>query len=581
MLDAISDPANDGVVYIAASQGGGKTEILLNAAGFYTAADPAPMLFVTYSLRLAEDLSKDRLAPMIRDTPCLRALVADAKSRSSGNTILHKNFHGGYMTLVGANSPGDLASRPIRVLLFDEIDRYPASAGTEGDPVSIAQVRATAFWNKREIYATSPGHKQLDRSWELWRKTDQREWTVPCPDCDHRQMFRWAQVHWEKDDQGRALPQTAVYVCEKCGSTWDDVRRWKASDSGAYEPTAPFTGWAGFRLSALAVIGRQLSQLVEKWLEAQGNPEQLKVFLNTALTEWWEDPDAQAIEEHVLRRRAQDWSAWRRDGVLVPPEACVLTVGVDVQGNRLEWELVGWGRGEESWSLHYGVIPGDLRQDPNVLLQLDAELQRPWRHARGTDLYVRAACVDAGFAAETVTRFTRPRLRRLLPDGYSQFVFGTIGRSLQGRTVWPPLDPKRSKIGTKWVWVVNVDAAKDQVYGRFALNEAGPGFCHFPNDRGQGYFEQLTAEKSVLKYRAGRPYRAWEPKAKGRANEALDCRVYAYAALCALQSELFGLVLDHEISRVENAVPLSAAATNAAPVHAGRRRGVRSRGIEA
>lgn len=593
-MDRIGRPATRAVVYIGCSQGGGKTEILLNASGYFVVVDPAPQIFVTDTIKKAEDTSKERWSKMVSDTPSLRALVAGPKSRTSGNTILHKSYPGGALDFVGANAPGDLASRPKRVLLVDEVDRFGESAGTEGDPLSIVQQRLSSYWNSVEIYATSPGRPRINASWALWKKTDQAEWLVPCPDCAHWQQLRWANVDFgEKDEHGAYRPEAARYACEQCGSLWSDLQRWNASRKGDFRSTATATepGWFGYRLSALAVIGKELAGLIRKFLAAQGNPHKLQVFTNTDLCEWWEDPSAEGIDDNTLRQRAEDWTSWKRGGVEVPANVAVLTTGIDVQGNRIEYEVVGWARGEESYSIQYGVIPGDLRSDPNVLAQLDRILLRPWRHAKGFDLYIRGGCMDAGYAAQNVVAFTKDRLSRIRPDGYSSFLFATIGRSQRGSVVWPPFEQKVSKVGKKLVWVVNVDAAKDQIYGRFALEpkpagEPNPGYCHFPRGREKAYFEQLAAERSVPKLRSGVRTRAWEPIAKGVANEALDTRVYAYAALCALESKPFSMVLDHEVDRVEalpfmeptDPPPEAPAMTQR---HMPRRggRGVRSRGI--
>jgi len=549
------------VVFVAASQGGGKTAVSLNVAGYHIDDEPSPILVVTPTLDSAKAWSKDRLAQMIQKTPALRGKVRPARARDSDNTVLHKVFPGGHVTLVGANSAAGLAMRPIRVVIFDEVDRYPPSAGSEGDPVKLAEARTEAYlWNAVKFYASSPGDKRTSRLLDLWKKTDQQEWFVPCADCGHWQFLKWAQVQWEKDEEGEHQPETAVYVCERCGVTWDDVARWAASRAGQYRPRARFRGWRGFRLPGMAVLGRPLARMVEEWLDAQGNPEQLKTFVNTKLCEWWEDVSAEALDEHELMARREDWTPLLVNGATAPPGVLVLTLGVDVQADRLEYELVGWGRGEESWSLAYHQLPGDIRKDPNLLAELDRVLAEPWQIPSGHELYIRAACIDSGFATEEVYRWAKPRLRRRLPDGYSQFVFAVKGKAEPGRPVWPDR-PGRGKKITAQVWTIGVDAAKDQVVARLALAGrdaegrpvpgAGPGVCHFPAGRGQWFFEQITAEQPVTRYRMGRPYRTWELRGSGRRNEALDCRVYAYAAIAGLQAAPFLLDLEQEAARIQ------------------------------
>ena len=148
IMDALSDPYIETVVVMSSAQVG-KTEILNNAVGYFISQDPSPMLVVQPTLDMAQTWSKDRLAPMLRDTPILSGLVKDPRSRDSGNTTLHKVFPGGHVTACGANSPSSLASRPVRNVFCDEVDRYPVSAGTEGDPVSLAKKRSATFWNRK------------------------------------------------------------------------------------------------------------------------------------------------------------------------------------------------------------------------------------------------------------------------------------------------------------------------------------------------------------------------------------------------------------------------------------------------
>ena len=546
VLEAITDPAVVGVVYVACSQGGGKTELLLNAAGYYMDHEPSPILVVEPNVEMAEALSKDRLAPMIRSSPALAGKVADARSRDSGNTIRHKEFPGGHITLVGANSAAGLAMRPIRVVLFDEVDRYPSSAGTEGDPVRLAEARTTAFWNARKVTVTSPGTKG-GRSWGLWEQTDQAEFFVPCPDCRADQVLRWAQVHWEKDGEGRHRPETAAYVCERCGVAWDDAARWRSIREGEYRPTRESTnGWKGFRLPAMAVLGRKLAPMAQQWLEAQGNPEQIKVFKNTVLAEWWEEQFEALDETGLLARREQRVEVGGR--IQVPAQVVMLTAGVDNQDvpPRLEISVWGWGKGEESWLLEHQVIPGDPAS-PLTWQLLDDYLARPWPRELGGVDWIRGTCIDTGgHHTQAAYDFCGPRFQRLTPDGGRSFVFAVKGFGGTG-DVWPR---QQSRVTTKVpLWPLRVDPAKEQLYGRLALAAPGPGYVHLPNTVDQRFLAGLTAEKIVTRTnRKGFPVRAWELKTAGARNEPLDCAVYAYAALCGLRA--MGFDLDAEVARL-------------------------------
>ncbi len=598
VLEAITAKGVKGVLYVAASQGGGKTEICLNAAGFHMDADPSAVLLVEPTLDMADAFSKDRLAPMIAACDTLRGKVKDPKTRDSGNTTRHKVYPGGHITMVGANSASGLAMRPIRIVIFDEVDRYPLSAGTEGDPVKLAETRTFAYdilGLARKLFVTSPGQK-YGRSDKLWAKTDQQEYMVPCQDCGHRQVMKWSQVHWDKDSDGNHQPETATYSCEGCGVCWPDAQRWDnvtnapaaSPDGNPYEAQAVFKGWHGFRLPGLCVLGSKLASYVEQWLDAQGNPELLRVFVNTVLCEW-EDIRGESVDETGIMARREDWSKILPKGTELPAGVAVLTLGVDVQKDRVEYEVIGWGRGEESWSIEYGKVYGNVKEDASVLLDLDRLLlDRPFMHAKGFPLYIRAAAVDTGYATQAVYRYVKPRLRRVLPNGQPQFVFGVKGRSEYGRPLWPETSAsKRLKLsGRVNLWTIGVDAGKDQVMARLSIAEPGPGYCHFPITRQAEYFKGLTAEQCRVVRRAGIDRRVWEDKVKGAPNEPFDLRVYGYAAVVGLQSKPFLLNLEAACIAIENAEdlmggPVATGAARAVVAPKRRARRQRSRGYEA
>jgi phage terminase large subunit GpA-like protein len=587
-MDACGDPEIPDVVAVWASQVG-KTDSVLNAVGYYVHRSPSPIL-VTYPIvEVAESWSKDRLAPMIRDTPALTDLVSDARSRDASNTIRHKTFRGGHITAGGANSAASLASRPIRVLICDEVDAYPASAGTEGDPIKLAEKRTIAFWNAKRIKITSPRRKGSP-SEKLWDRSDQRRFYVPCPKCAAYQTLRWGGdpdalggVKWKKDAEGRHLPETAKYECEKCGSLWSDVERRRAVARGEWRATAPFRGVAGFHLNALYAPWENytLATIVLQWIEAQGNPEELKVFVNTVLAEWWEE-EGESVDETGLLKMRERWDP----AFEVPDGVAVLTIGIDTQQDFFQYEVVGWGIGEESWSVRWGFLHGDPKRDARVLVALDELLARPWSSSRGP-LFIRAGCVDTqGHAHQVLYKFCEPRIARPLPDGKLQFLFGTHGRSdinSAPRTVWPDKHVKARKklLGLPFPVPIGVDAAKDQIYARLRIIEPGPGRCHWPVDRELRFFEQLTSERRVTRYaKTGRPVRGWEVKKAGRPTEALDCRVLAYGALVGLQSEDFKLDIEAEARALARRDVVRPAALPLGIPAPARRRGIRSPGFE-
>jgi phage terminase large subunit GpA-like protein len=525
IMNAVSDPAIEAVVVMSSAQVG-KTEIVNNIVGFHIHQDPAPILLLQPTLEMAMAWSKDRLAPMLRDTPALKNKVKDPRARDSGNTLLHKSFAGGHITMAGANSPASLASRPIRVVLCDEVDRYPVSAGSEGDPVNLARKRTATFWNKKLVLVSTPTVKGASRIETAWLESDQRRYFVPCPHCGHHQTLRWGQVFW---DEGK--PETAHYCCESCGTLWTDAERYAAIRWGEWRATAPFRGTAGFHLNELYSSWSRVAAIAKAFLEAKrGGSETLKTWVNTSLGETWEEAGEKADGDALLARREN----YGPDSL--PAEALVVSAGIDTQDDRLEVEIVGWraedrDKPEQSWGVEHLVLYGDPAQD-EVWQRLDECLLKTYRTQDGRALRVLAACIDAGgHHAAAVYRFCEKRAGR--------HVYATIGREGR-RPIWPKRSGKSRKHKST-VWTVGVDTAKDAVYSRLKIKEPGPGYCHFPAAYDEPWFKQLTVEKVVTKYVKGHPTRVWT-KPNGARNEALDCRVLALAALHSRQVNWKALV---------------------------------------
>lgn len=508
----------------------GKTEIINNVVGYHIDQDPAPILIVHPTLEMGQAWSKDRLSPMLRDSPALKGRVADSKARDSGNTILHKIFQGGHLTVSGANSPASLASRPIRIVLLDEIDRYPPSAGAEGDPVNLATKRSTTFWNRKRIMTSTPTIKGASRIEAAWEESDKRRYFVPCPDCGEWQILKWSQVQWPETEAGEHDPAGAFYVCEHCGTCWDDVMRWRAVRAGEWRATANFKGVAGFHLNEIYSPWVKMADMAAAFLEAKKLPETLKTFVNTSLGETWEDK-GETIEGDDLKDRGEPFGSEE-----LPAGVVVLTAGVDVQDDRLECEVVGWGRDDESWSIEYQTFPGDP-SGRELWDTLEDFLFKSYQHANGVRLQIVAAAIDSGgHHTQAVYRFCKPKKMQ------RRRIWAIKGMGGQGRAVWPA-KPSRNNVGRVPLYILGVDAAKEMVYSRLAIENPGPGYCHFPDTYEEHYFDQLTGEKVITKYKMGIPTRQWVLKSASQRVEALDCRVYALAAWLGLNADMVKLAV--------------------------------------
>jgi phage terminase large subunit GpA-like protein len=534
MMDVVNDPNIETVVYMVASQLG-KTASFLNTLFYFCEHDPSPILFVMPTETNAEDISKERISTAIRDTEVLTPLFGNPKTRDAGNTVLKKKFPGGFLAIAGANAPRGLASRPIRILAMDEIDGYPASSGTEGDPITIADARTTNFWNRKRLFASTPSIKNASRIEKLEHESDQRRYEVQCPHCGTYQELVWESLHWPSPKSGapRHEPDKCYYVCvQGCEileiEKPDMIRDRQAGGTARWRQTNPGGGdgkTAGFQLSVLYSPWKTWPSLIGDWLKAYKNPQLRKAFVNTRLGRTYEVIGESVDDAQLMKRRI----VYEAE---VPAEGLVLTCGIDVQADRVEGEIVAWGREEQSWSIDYFILRGNPAM-PELWKQVDEILKRTFLHASGARLRIATAFVDSGYHAAAVYRFVRPRqIRR---------VFACKGQA--GPAV--PLTKPRAKRTHKSrveLRMVGIDTAKESLYANLKVESIGAGFCHFPSGfldpQGQtverrvydrDYFEQLTAEKLITEMDGMTPVRKWVKKRER--NEALDCRVYAMAAL--------------------------------------------------
>lgn len=516
-MSDVTDSEVESITLMWASQVCGKTEVVNNVEGYHIDHEPCPILMLQPTVEMAESWSKERFTPMLRDTPRLRGKVRDARSRDANNTILHKAFPGGHLSIVGANAPAGLAMRPIRVLLCDEVDRYPKSAGVEGDPISLAEKRTESFWDAVKIYTSTPTVKGESRIEALFKETDQNYFWVPCPvpDCGKHQMLKWHQVKWPEGE-----PEKAYYECEHCRAHWNDEQRVSAIHNGEWRPSAPFKGKRGYHLNGIYVLFRaqrgfknRLHQMAAKFLQAKaGGRETLKTWTNTFLAETWED-EGERPEMSSLMARAENY------GPILPAGVLCLVAGADAQRDRLEALIIGIGLDWEIWCIQTARFMGSPERE-EVWAALDNFLLQEFDHPSGTKMRIVQAFIDSGDKAEAVYRFCKRR--------HERGVYPIKGAPMPGQ----PLCGLPRKWGSMKVtgFLVGTDTAKGLIYDRFKIEKPGPRYIHFPIGFGfdEEAFAQLTAEKLSTEYRNGFPRRVWV-KVRER-NEQLDMLVYALAA---------------------------------------------------
>lgn len=509
IMNAFNDPETQRIVFMKSSQVGA-TEILLNIIGYYIDQDPAPILVMQPTLAMGQAFSKDRLATMIRDSEKIRDKVKDPRSRDSGNTVLSKKFAGGNLNIVGSNSAAGLASRPIRILLADEVDRYEASAGAEGDPISLATKRTTTFWNKKIYLCSTPTIKGLSRIEAAFEESDKRYYNVPCPECNHKQILLWKNVIWDENK-----PETASYACEDCGSVINEGKKQWMLKHGEWKATAPKKNTAGFHISELYSPWSTWADMAISFLEAKKNPEMLKTWINTSLGESWEE-QGETVQYEVLLERRLNY-----DHTQLPENILILTAGVDTQKDRLELQLVGWGRDYEAWVCDYRVFWGDPNA-ANVWNELDEYLKQRFKTESNRFISISCCTIDSGgHHTNAVYAYTKPRQGRR--------IFAIKGLSVAGK----PIANKPSFVGRNKavLYGVGSDTAKEAIFSRLSA-DAESTTLHFCHDLDEEYFKQLTAEKRVTKFVRGRKSLIWK-QTRDR-NEGLDTLVYNFAAIYIL-----------------------------------------------
>jgi len=532
IMDALSPVSPvQRVVFMKAAQVGA-TEAGNCFIGFVMHHAPGPMLAVQPTVELAKRNSRQRIDPLIEESPELRAKVKPARSRDAGNTMLSKEFAGGILIMTGANSAVGLRSTPARYIFLDEVDAYPASADEEGDPVSLAEARSLTFAHRRKVFLVStPTIRGLSRIEREFEASDQRRFFVPCPHCGAQQWLKFERLRWEKGQS-----ETAQYHCEGCDRPIAEHHKTVMLERGGWRATAeaadPLT--VGYHLSALYSPMGWLSwaRIARSWEAALGNDEAMRAFRNTILGETWfetgEAPDWQRLAE-----RREEW----KPGT-VPAGGLFLTAGADVQKDRIEVDVWAWGRGLESWLVDHIVIEGGPG-DPGCWQRMTDLLCRVWAHESGQHLTISRLGIDTGYETSAVYGWARQvgfaqvapvkgleGFNRASPVTGPTFVDATIGG-------------KRLRRGAR-LWSVATSTFKAETYRFLRQDRPTPeeitggaefpaGTVHLPSWTDSEWLKQLTAEQLVtVKNKRGFAKLEWQ-KMRER-NEALDCRVYARAA---------------------------------------------------
>ena len=547
-LDLIADPTCRRISLMWGAQVG-KTLTGLCAQGFRIDQAPTSQIMMQPSQGDLQTWLETKFNPMVEACPSLRAKIAKPRGRDGVNNQRMKSYPGGFIMFSWAGSAKTMRGRSAPLIVCDEVDGYDRT--DEGHPVSLLWQRAATFGDRRKLLEIStPTIKGASYIEDAFEAGDRRRFHFRCRHCGEAQPQKWSQVHWEKADEDHA-PETARYACLFCGVLLEDHERFAAirraeEEEAGWIAERPFKGHASFHLSELYSLFRRLPDIVESFLEkkAQGD---LQTFVNVSLAETWEET-GDKVDAEVLMKRAEPFAAE------VPAGALVLTAGVDMQENRLELEVVGWGVGEESWTVDYKVLWGDVLQR-DVWDELDEVLGSHWRHASGADMRIAASCLDTGGGKGMTQAAYDYASRKFGRRVYAIKGVGGWGRGIVERPKGKPVP------GRPPLYSVGTDEAKLVVMRRLGLTEPGPGYCHLRDGLDPEWFAQVTAEQLVTRYVRGFPIREWH-KTRPR-NEAFDCRVYALAALRILNPRWAALAKRYAVDETPPAGSISYASMRA------------------
>jgi phage terminase large subunit GpA-like protein len=546
IMDSVTQPGVEETVIMSSSQIG-KSEILNNIIGYYIDLDPCAMMLIEPSIEMAQDYSKRRIAPLIRDTKCLTDKVSDSTTRDLNNTILMKAFPGGFLSMGGANSPAGLASRPIRILLCDEVDRYPDSAGSEGDPIKLAEKRTITFWNRKKVFVSSPGNKGASRIEAEYLAGTQEEWQLRCPHCGEYVYININMVYdADKDDKGNYTIKNIVFRCPRCKNDADEMT-WKSQPGKWIFNNPDAKGIRSFHLNAFVSPWYTWDKIIAEYLTVKDDPELHKVFVNTVRGETYEVKGEIDNEEFLVNRR-EKYDAELPEGVLL------LTAAVDVMDKWMEYEVCGWGKGDQSWGIKHGIIAGSP-ENKETWRVVDDILKAEYHFLDGTALTISCTCIDSGghFTSQ-VYEYCKCNERHK--------IFAIKGMGGSGT----PLISKitRTKVENAALIILGVDEGKTAVIESLKVKTEGPFYCHFPKneDYDVQYFKGLISERLVPRKYKGHITLNWEKISSNSRNEPLDLRNYARAAMKLINpvyerwEERLKVVRGTPSQTVKRAVPL-------------------------
>ncbi|WP_238367631.1 phage terminase large subunit family protein [Mesobacterium pallidum] len=504
IADAIGDPDLERVTLVKPVRVG-FTTLLTSALASFVANEPAPILCLLPAEADCRDYMVSDVEPIFAASRTVADALGDDREEGERNTLLSRRFPGGSLKVVAAKAPRNLRRHNVRILFIDEADGMEATA--EGSPILLAERRTLSFPDRKIVLGSTPVHEETSHVLRAYAQSDARIFEVPCPSCGAFAEIQWDQIVWDDD-----APETARWKCPHCRDEIPEARKPAMVAAGQWRATRPqIKGHAGFRLNALVSlhVNASWARLAAEFIGAKDDPTTLQTFVNTILGQGWRG-EGDELDDEALSERGEAFGL-----ELVPAEVLALTVGCDVQHDRLELTFLGWSEDGTAHVLGHRVIWGQW-DDEGTWTDLDTLLKQTFRHELGGRIGIDAAAVDAGDGTtmHRVTAFCQPRTRRKVLA-----IKGAPGNR-------PMIERAGSKTKTgARLWIVGVDTLKTLIFARLSRGASIRLSAELP----RVWHEQVASERAVMRYRRGQPVRSFE-RIPGRRAEALDCVVYAFAA---------------------------------------------------
>jgi phage terminase large subunit GpA-like protein len=525
VMNAFNDNEVEEIIFCKPTQVGG-TEAMNNMLAYVIAQDPAPALVVYPTLDLAEYASKNRIQTMVEISPKLkeRYQIRDSKD-------LELQFNGMYVVLSGANSPASLASRPIRYLFLDEVDKYPPNSGKESDPISLARERTKTFAYNKKIFLTSTPTVRDGNVWKSFEGADEkRYYYVPCPHCATYQQFKFKQIKWPKDIDATEAINVAYYECEKCKGKINDGHKMNMLRNGKWkaENKSSSRKKLAFHLNTIYSPWVRFGDVAYEFLKSKDYPDMLQNFVNSWLAEPWEETQLK-LNSDVVKERESEYEEF-----VIPNDAQILTAGVDVQKSKLYYTIRAWGANYTSWNITHGSV--------STFEDIEEIMNATYKNKFGEEFQVNLCCIDSGDRTEEVYDFCYLNSDWVVPvkgssnQMYSRYKLSTI-------------DKIGSKANGMRLVLVNTSQYKETITTRLKRANGNGSFMVY-NCCDEDYAKQITSEHKVKVKKGGREIEVWKTKTAHADNHYLDCEVYACTAADLLNVRYLKEIESYQATKV-------------------------------